>query len=211
MEKPWEQIDYYVVREHSDRRFETHLELKRAFERNDIAGYVPLALGISNPRGNYSSAEHGLGPRILRSSKPERVFELASQLVACESPADIPVTIYRAKLPYLKISVGSEMSMMLRLHIFWVTNVRTVWAYLVIKHGGNRSLANEELKLYREHDAEAEMTYEIWREIHHLVGPSLATLGDLGAEESKKQNIEPGELKYLWADAVADRLYNECT
>ncbi|MBL7209202.1 MAG: hypothetical protein ISS52_03815 [Dehalococcoidia bacterium] len=205
--KPWEDIDYSVVRDHYNHRVDIHRELRRAFEQHDISRYVPLALGISENAGNYSAAEHVLGPRVLQHSTPEQVFDLAARLFACNSPAEIPRTIYNAKLPYLKISVGSEMAAMLRPDVFWVTNVRTVWAHLVIKHDGDITLANEELSLYRDQDSDSGMDYSIWSEIHGLVGPSLLRLADLGSEAATKQNNEPGDLTFLWADAIADTLY----
>ena len=205
--KPWEDIDYSVVRDHYNHRVDIHRELRRAFEQHDISRYVPLALGISENAGNYSAAEHVLGPRVLQHSTPEQVFDLAARLFACNSPAEIPRTIYNAKLRYLKISVGSEMAAMLRPDIFWVTNVRTVWAHLVLKHQGHTTRANEELSLYRDPDRDSEMDYRIWSEIHGLVGTSLLRLADLGSEAATKQNIELGDLRFLWADAIADTLY----
>ena len=209
MEKPWEDIDYSAVQDLYDKRFNTHLILKRTFDEHDIAKYVPLALEIEEPSGNYSAHEHGLGPSILQSSTPNLVFDLASKLFQCNHPEQIPDIIWRANLPYLKISVGSEMSMMLRPDTFWVTNVRTVWSHLVLKHVGNTTLANEALYLYKSRETDSEMEYRIWSHIHKLVGPSLQKLYNLAAPEAIKRHLKPGDLKLLWADAVANTLYNE--
>ena len=205
------ELSFNKIRSHYDQRFTTHQELKRALENNDVKEYVPLALGISDARGNYSANEHGLGPRILSESSPEQVFNVASRLFECSSANEVLSTIYNANLPYLKVSVGSEMSMMLHPEIFWVTNVRTIWAYLLVRHHWHVELANEELDLYREQDKDSEMHYDIWRDLHFIIEPYLRDLANLGNAESTHQNVEPGELTYLWADAIADSLYVEFT
>ena len=108
--EPWDTIDYRAAYEHYYRRYMIHQRLTKAFQEGNVSKYVELALGIDELGGNYSASEHGLGPRILQQSLPEKVFELAQELFICKVPANIPEVIYKANIPYLKISVGSEMA-----------------------------------------------------------------------------------------------------
>jgi len=127
----------------------------------------------------------------------------------CQIPAKVPEIVYKENLPYLKISVGSEMAALLRPDAFWVTNVRTIWAHLVMKHNNNVGLANEELYYYRTQDVPSEMEYPLWRDIHPLVGSSMQKLANLGSRLAREQGIEAGNLRFLWADAIADTAYNK--
>jgi len=130
----WNAIDYRVARELYDRRYGIHRRLLKAFQQNRVQDYVVLALGIEEAGGNYSAAEHGLGPIILQQSSPERVFQLAEKLYVCQDPAQVPDIIYKEYIPFLRISVGSEMAALLKPELFWVANTRTTWAHLVMKH-----------------------------------------------------------------------------
>lgn len=201
-------LSMYAAQQHYFQRKQAHESLLQFFVKEEIAKYANLALGINDPSGNYSAAEHHLGARILNENSPNSVFKLARSLYGCNSALDIPKTIRAHSLKYLKISIGSEMAMMLRPDIFWVANVRTVWAHLLIKHGDNYKLANEELQLYRDADATSEMEYRKWEEIYNLLEISLVRLHDLGIKEALRQKIAYGDLKYLWADAVANALYD---
>jgi hypothetical protein len=196
------------VKQHYMERCEIHKELVRTLD-TDGDSFTNLALGISNPAGNYSAAEHALGIRILKENGSRSILSLARELNNCHSPKKIPEIISAHKLKYLKISVGSEMSMMLSPDKFWVANVRTVWSHLLIKHGDDYKIANEALSLYRdsEGDRSSEMEYKIWSEIHPLLEVSLCRLNDLGNNEAQRQNVKPGQRKYLWADAIANALY----
>jgi len=196
------------IRDHYLYREETHKSLLNALTTGKTEEYVKLALGIADPAGNYSSAEHHLGWRIIGENTYESVFELAKSLYACSSPRKIPGIIRSHNLNYLKISVGSEMALMLHPDIFWVANVRTVWANLLIKYGDNYELANAELELYRDSDRTSEMDYQIWAEIYAQLEVSLERLHNLGADEAGRQGVKPGKLKFLWADAVASVLYH---
>jgi len=173
--------------------------------------YVRLALGITDANANYSAAEHNLGPKILSESTPERVFELAQALDACKKKSHVPDIIYRHGILYLKISVGSEMAMMLRPDDFWVGNVRTIWAHLLLKHKWNYDRANEELELYKDSDRDSEMDYRVWRDLYLATESSLATLVSLSNIEAQRQSVVPGRYKFLWADAIANGLYETRT
>lgn len=214
MGQPWEDIDYRVVRELYDRRMNAHWILLERFNEGHVTPYVELALGIEDKCGNYSAAEWGLGPKIRLLSADGLIFELARKLFDCKSAEEIVETIYKkAELPNLKISVGSEMAMMLRPDSFWVTNRRTMWSQLVLKYKGDTPKANEELSLYNLHDKDmdSEMDYQTWCAMHPSMGPSLRDLATLGRQVAMARSVEPGDLTYLWADAIADTMYNEFT
>lgn len=99
--------------------------------------------------------------------------------------------------------------MMLKPNKFWVANVRTIWAHLLIETGDNYQRANDALAVYRDPDGEttSDMEYNKWSEIHALLETSLKRLYALGVKEAERQNITPGDLTYLWADAIANALY----
>ena len=202
------ELDFNEIREHYDLRQEMHEFLRNEFLAENIDSYVRNAIGVDGNRGNYSASEHGLGPSILGESTPNSVFRLAQDLNRCTKDSHIPDIIYRRRIPYLKISVGSEIAMMLRPNDFWVGNVRTIWVHLLLKHDWNRRLANEELDLYRDSDRSSEMDYRIWRDIFLSLKPSLLRICELGNEEAITQGVAPGELRFLWADAIASNLYN---
>ncbi len=205
-----DQLDWESVRGHYDLRFETHEELRLRHKRNQIAEFSALALGIENPAGNYSADEHGLGPKIMSENDNAEVdvHALAGSLLNCASPRQVPVTIKAARIRYLSIGVGSELSCMIDPVRFWVANTRTIWTHLVIKHKENYNLADEELRLYRQADASSEMAYQIWAAIHKDVGPSMAQLATRTLPMAQGAGINPGPLPYLWGDAVASFLYS---
>ena len=213
----WAKIDYRKARGLYDRRVSIHCQLQDLYERRDIPAYVDLALGITDRDANYSASEHELGPRILQFSQHSLIFCLADQFMCCDDPLKIPDIVYQANLPYLKISVGSEMAAMLRPDVFWVTNIRTLWAYPVLGHDGDTEPANELLRLYREqeHDyhrdpgSHRDLDYSKWREFHRMLEGRLSQLAQLGSVEANSQRVESGELTFLWADAVADTMYNQ--
>src|SRR5438132_675618 len=119
------ELDMHEVREHYMVRERTHAQVRRLFDAGAVHDFVQLALGISDPAGNYSAAEHRLGPRILSESNEADVFTLATEIEACPITHHLPDLIYRHSLPYLKISVGSEIAMILKPNVHWVGNVRT--------------------------------------------------------------------------------------
>ncbi|WP_230969749.1 hypothetical protein [Nitrogeniibacter aestuarii] len=196
---------------HYQRRIAAQQRLRGYFSSANIQNYVDLALGISDPAGNYSAAEHGLGPQVLSNSRPDSVFALARDLDALSDSNHVPDTIYRANLPYLRISLGSEMAMMLRPEAFWVGNVRTVYSHLLLKHHGNQTLADEELRLYREPDGArpSQMEYRIWRDIYLALESSLREISRMGHEEAQRQNAQSGTELFIWADTICSHLYEK--
>ena len=67
------------------RRSTVSKKLKSLLKRGKAEDFTDLALGISNTDGNYSAAEHGLGPKILAARPASAVFELAKRLAICPS------------------------------------------------------------------------------------------------------------------------------
>jgi hypothetical protein len=51
------------------------------------------------------------------------------------------------------------------------------------------------------------MDYQMWKEFYPSLEIALTRLHDFGIEEAKRQKTDYGDLKYLWADAIADALY----
>jgi hypothetical protein len=200
-------INIEMVCDHYAMRLATSQKLRNLFKKGDVNGYAKLALGVSENTGNYSAAEHKLGPRVLSNTTNQAVFDLATKLNHCTTPSGILDAIYKAKLPYLKISVGSEMAMMLQPQKFWVANVRSVWAHLLVKHKFSYARANEELHLYRDENRNSEMDYQIWKGIYSNMEGDLARLGELGNKEAKNKGKSPGETPFLWYDAIANELY----
>ena len=91
----------------------------------------------------------------------------------------------------------------------WVANTRSIWTHLVIKHADNVAKADEELKLYRNADPSSEMAYAIWAEIHRLLETSMTRVAEEGVRVATKKGVKPGEITFLWADAIASALYGE--
>jgi hypothetical protein len=69
------------------------------------------------------------------------------------------------------------------------------------------AVADEEYMLYREQDQDSEMAYRIWREIYLVMEPDLLFLGKEARREATRMGLEPGELKYVWSDCIANVLY----
>lgn len=203
-------LDWERTYEHFRWRLAVHKELRRLHDEGEIGAFAELALGISNENGNWSAAEHCLGPKILSENEDthDRLYRLASAMLAAKTPREIPSIIYAGGLRYLKMGVGSELSCMLDPTRFWVTNTRSIWAHLVLKHGEKYQRADEELRLYRLNDPKSEMKWEAWVSLHREVGPSmvqLASRAQLHAFDDGLILVE--DQRFLWADAVASTLY----
>lgn len=202
------ELDMGEVRDHYVMREQLHWRLRELFEAGDVRLYDRLALGITEGPGNYSASEHVMGPRILAVAGAEQdVFDLATAIEACVAVNRLPTVIYERNITNLKISVGSEMAMMLRPDIFWVGNKRTIWSQLLVSHDMNQRPANEALRLYYSRDDDSEMDYPVWRDLYLRVGPDLLTLGQRAAEVARTQGVEPGGFRYMWPDAVANFLF----
>jgi hypothetical protein len=91
--------------------------------------------------------------------------------------------------------------------VCWVANTRTIWTHLVIKHADNIGKADQELRLYREADVDSEMAYTYWSAIHAQLGIALTRVSEIGRGLARNAGIEPGDVPYLWADAIASFFY----
>jgi len=202
-------LDMNVVFSHYQQRETTHQVLVQEYTNRNIQSYVNTALGITRDEGNYSAAEYQLGPQILANNSASSVFDLAEQLFTLTDAYHVPKTIYDANLSYLRISVGSEIAMMLKPNRYWVGNVRTIYSHLLLKHNGNQAMADEELSLYKEPDGTrpSVMEYNIWRDLYLSLESSLNTIAAMGNKEASKQNAQNGQHVYMWADAICSLLY----
>jgi hypothetical protein len=206
---PLRGLNWSDVRQHYDDRALTHELLLELYAQHRVTRFAQLLLGISDPTGNYSADEHGIGPRMLSENRnvEQRVFDLANELLTLGKAREVPAIIKRAGLRFLGIGVGSEASCMLKPEICWVANTRTVWAHLLVKHNDDASKADEELRLYRDGDETSEMAYAKWTDIHATLEVALTRIGEEGRRQARLANIEPGTITYLWADAIAAYLY----
>ena len=197
-----------VRRNYFDRK-KVGKELRRRLSKGSAIDFAELALGISNPTGNYSAAEHNLGPKILSKRNPTVIRDLALDIARSTTAKAMLDLIYQANIPWLKVGVGSEMAMLLKPKEFWVANTRTVWAHLLLKHNFSLAKANEELKLYRSGDQDSEMAYRIWRAIYLEIGSSVVGLTARGDIAAISQNVTPGKRQNLWFDSIATALYQD--
>lgn len=204
-------IAWTKVRSHYDERVQIHGELLGLRGAGKTRQFASLLLGVSNSAGNYSAAEHGLGPKILADNinAEQRVAALGEKFIALRTAREVPRLIRGAQIRYLQIGVGSEASCMLNPEVCWVANTRTIWTHLVIKHADDFAKANEELKLYRNADVTSEMAYQMWAHIHQELATSMTRIAEEGEKLARRAEIRPGEIRYLWADAVANALYDD--
>jgi hypothetical protein len=91
--------------------------------------------------------------------------------------------------------------------VCWVTNTRTIWTHLVVKHADDFDKAAEELKMYREADASSEMTYSMWTAIHDELAGTMTRIAKEGTKLAQASGVKSGTITYLWADAIANQLY----
>lgn len=202
-------LDWKAVRDQYDLRGRVHRQLLALHRQRKVSDFVDLLLGISDPAGNYSAAEHGLGPKVLTENlnAEDRLWAVAEEFLALRNPHDVPPTIRRTGLRYFQIGVGSEASCMMNPQVCWVANVRTIWTHLVIKHADSFRKADEELELYRESDVTSEMAYQMWQAIHGELAGTITRIAEEGTRLSTAAGVTPGPIKYLWADAIANQLY----
>lgn len=204
------ELDMAQVEEHYKSRKIVAKTLRNLLASEHYEDYANLALGISDPLGNYSASEHQLGPQVLANNSVSSVCKLARKFVSGDlGVSHLPRAIYEANLPYLKISVGSEMASLLMPAKYWVGNVRTIYSHLVIKHEGDWERANEELELYRIEDTSSEMAYKIWRDIYLSMEHSLNVIERIAAIRASQQDVKVGKQRHIWVDAVCNSIYEE--
>jgi hypothetical protein len=188
------------IREHYDARVGISERLRQLHHRQEFGAFAQLSLGISSEgQGNYSARDHSLGPQILSRVPAKDIHRLAGDLFGAKSAREMLKIVYDRKIPYLKVSVGSEIAMMMNPQAFWVANTRSVWACLLVKHDFNYRTANEELSLYRDDEEVSEMHYRKWRDICLVMKEYLIELG----------KIEVGKIRNIWHDAIANALYED--
>src|SRR4051812_29233177 len=97
------------VRDHYDSRVHTHRRLLRLHGNGASGEFAKLLLGISDVCGNYSAAEHHLGPQILaeNSNAPEKLHRIAEEFMSLKTARNVPEIIRDARLRYFQIGVGS--------------------------------------------------------------------------------------------------------
>ena len=209
-------INMADVKEHYLHRVSIHRQLVWLLCNNRIKAYVQLAIGNDDISGNYSASDrtHDLRPAILSSNKEELIFSFAKALYRknCKTSEDLKSLIYNEyNLPYIKISIGSEMAMMVRPKEFWVANIRTVWSYILIEKNFHYEESEELLELYNSH-VDSEIDYSVWREIYSEIGKNLIKLSELGITEAKRQKVVVTNYQYylyLWSDAIANAMYED--
>jgi hypothetical protein len=203
-------LDWKLVRRQYDLRLDIHRELLSHHDGRQLSEFSDLLLGISKKAANYSASEHGIGPKVLASNAnpDQRLFDLASRFRSLKNASDVPVFIRAAGIKYFQIGVGSEASCMINPDVCWVANTRTIWTDLVIKHADNFKKADDQLKLYRESDLDSEMEYSKWSVLHAELVVPLTRIAEQGEELARFSGVAPGKLKFLWADSIANELYD---
>ena len=204
-----QELDWAEINAHYRSRVKETKNLRDLYEAKKVSGFAELALGMTTPSGNYSAAEHGLGPKIFESNpNPKgRIYTLAGKFILLKNASTVPKLIREENLKYLRIGVGSELSCMMNPTICWVCNKRTIWLYLVQTQGLGK--ANEALQLFNEHDDDSPMAYESWQDAYHPeLGPELKRVAEEGAKVAASRGVVPGDVPYLWADAIASNAFD---
>ena len=206
-------LDWHEVRAHYQQRLDIHHQLTTLHNQAltnpaSIQRFDRLLLGISDRHANYSASDHGLGERIIRENgnAQQRVFLLASRFRRVAHAREVPQLIRAAALQFLKVGVGSEASCLLNPTICWVANTRTIWTHLVVERG-NFQEADAALQTFRGGDRNSEMRYSEWVHWHTVLQTSMMQIAWDGAREAAAAGVRPGEIRYLWADAIANHLY----
>jgi hypothetical protein len=204
-----DELNWVEVKEQYDVRMGVRARLDRHFSATDYRNFFDLALGISDSAGNYSAVEHNLGPQV-RAANPDsdqQVSRLAGSFRQLSSAREVPELIRNAQIRYLSIGVGSELSCLMNPTVCWVANTRTIWTDLVVKHADDFNRANEQLDLYRTADVDSEMDYAAWSGIHAELDVALTRISEEGSQLARTASVKPGSIKYLWADAIANAVY----
>lgn len=204
-----QELNWAEIEAHYRSRINETKNLRNLYEAKRASEFADLALGMTTPSGNYSASEHGLGPKIIESNPNAkgRVYSLAGKFILLNEASTVPKLIREENLKYLRIGVGSELSCMMNPTVCWVCNKRTIWLYLVQTQG--LSKANEALQLFNEHDDDSPMAYESWQDAYHPeLGPELKRVAQEGAQAAMRQGVDPGDVPYLWADAIASNAFD---
>ena len=206
-----EGLDWAGIRRHYDDRVKESQNLREFAAVSNIEKFVELALGLAGKEtGNYSAAEHYLGPRILDANPDafRKVYDLARDFMRLDDAIAVPGLVRGAQIKFLQIGVGSELSCMVNPEVCWVCNTRTIWIHLANTQGIRE--AEEALQLFRGGSSDSDMAYGSWANAYHPeLSPSLLSLANAGSALAKKAGVIPGEISYLWADAIASAAYGK--
>lgn len=202
-------LDWARVEAHFRHRVKVSKQLLRLLDDRKISAFAELAIGITENAGNYSASEH---PRLkLHIAEnygwQRKVYDLANKVRSLTSADNIPTIIADAKINYLQIGVGSEMSCMVNPDVCWVCNVRTIWLHLACTQSPGK--AEEALSLYRMASSDSEMAYVNWAEVYHSqLRETLIEVAEEGANRANAKGIVvPTDKLFLWADAIASYAY----
>ena len=207
-------LDWNAIRDHYDQRVDVHLEMERLYKtaKKSKSQFADLALGISDPAGNYSADRYKFGPAILEANKYmgsyQAVYNLAGKFIPVTDAAkEVPALIRKANLKYLAISVGSEIACMMNPRNCWVGNARTVFAYIGWDQGLDKAVEAHDLFANRGPGSEAD--YSLWEEYYPFLGKALSEIAAEGARLARQENALPGDIiPFLWADAIASAAYD---
>jgi hypothetical protein len=198
-------IDWSKVHEHYRKRVKVHKELLDLLNDSSASKFASRAL---DNEANYSAYENALKDKILGlngKSAETGIVALANEFRKVKDGHEVIAKIEKANLKFLKVSVGSEMSCMVNPSVCWVTNTRTIWSHFAMDN--NLAEANKALRLLRSNDADSKIAYKYWAAWHGEIDVSLRSLAKLGNGLARRAGIEPGDLTYLSADAIATNFY----
>jgi hypothetical protein len=207
--------DFNMVKSAYDCRLDIHRQLIAYFDASKEKEFVEMAIGITKQgscNGNYSASEHLLGNKILTSNgyNYHSIFNLAKKLRISKF-THIPKLIYDADISHLKISVGSEMAMMLKPNELWVGNIRTYWVYFLVQEGFNKKglkAAKDAVNLFKTNEKDSIMEYNVWKYLYlSLKEPLNKLVEEYNSSSSVPSALIPKDSNYLWADAIATHLY----
>ncbi len=206
----FDKLDWEWIKKHYKDRVRAHQQITQFHTDGLATKFAEEALGIRNEHGNYSAREHGLGEKIfVNPNAAERIFKLAAEFEACQSPYEIPLLIQSAALKYLKIGVGSELSCMMKPSMFWVANTKSIWAHYVVVENGAFGRANDLLPYYGGFDLGADIAYKNWADIHSSMGISMKKIAEFGTQECPTfLEGKDDNFSYLWSDAISCNLYD---
>lgn len=201
-------LDWGRIASHFRVRAKVSQELLNLHDSGKIGDFAQLAIGATDDAGNYSAAEHPV-LKLGISENPDwkrRVYRLAGDFRTAVDASRVPALIADARIKFLQIGVGSEMSCMVNPGVCWVCNVRTIWLHLA----WTRDLEGAEklLKLFREGAADSEMAHMRWAdEFHPRLPETLIEVVEESRSHAQAEGISPEGKLFLWADAIASHAY----
>lgn len=195
------EADWAWIGTHFARRLKTHHTLKQYHRDGDAARFAELALGVSDPEGNQSASDFGLGKAILENKNAvRRLFELGDKMLALSRPAELPPLLAQTGLEGLKIGVGSEIACMLRPSLCWVANTKSLWSYLVDDCQGNERQATQLMGSYNEVGVAT---------IYPHMEASMVRVSEWQPDRNVSSLAGVRGYRFLWADAICTRAFEQ--